>query len=154
MSPRGPIMIDPETRDIVQTIYVRKVEKQGRRALERRVRQVREREGPGQAAVTARGQPSVTSLLGVLFDGIAYGSLLFVISIGLSVTMGLMNFINLAHGAFAMIGGYVCVVAMTRLGVPFLATLPLAFIVSALVGRRPRTHALPAPLQSARTSTR
>jgi branched-chain amino acid transport system permease protein len=56
----------------------------------------------------------VTSLLGVLFDGITYGCLLFVMSIGLSVTMGLMNFINLAHGAFAMVGGYVCVVAMTR----------------------------------------
>jgi len=76
----------------------------------------------------------VTGLIGVLFDGVAYGALLFVISIGLSVTMGLMNFVNLAHGAFAMVGGYACVVAMTRLGVPFLATLPIAFIVSAAVG--------------------
>ena len=65
------------------------------------------------------------NLAGVLFDGIAYGSLLFVISIGLSVTMGLMNFVNLAHGAFAMLGGYVCVMLMTRAGVPFLATLPV-----------------------------
>jgi branched-chain amino acid transport system permease protein len=73
-------------------------------------------------------------LLGVLFDGVAYGSLLFVIAIGLSVTMGLMNFVNLAHGAFAMLGGYACVLSMSRLGVPFLATLPIAFIVSALVG--------------------
>jgi len=73
-------------------------------------------------------------LIGVLFDGIAYGSLLFVISIGLSVTMGLMNFINLAHGAFAMLGGYVCVVLMTRAGVPFLATLPVAFVASAAAG--------------------
>ena len=74
------------------------------------------------------------SFLGVLFDGITYGCLLFVISIGLSVTMGLMNFINLAHGAFAMVGGYACVVAMTRLGVPFLATLPIAFVVAAVLG--------------------
>jgi branched-chain amino acid transport system permease protein len=74
------------------------------------------------------------SLVGVLFDGIAYGSLLFVISIGLSVTMGLMNFINLAHGAFAMLGGYVCVLLMTRAGVPFLASLPVAFIASAAAG--------------------
>lgn len=74
------------------------------------------------------------SALGVLFDGLAYGSLLFLISIGLSVTMGLMNFINLAHGAFAMAGGYVCVVLMNRFGVPFLATLPLAFFVTAVVG--------------------
>jgi branched-chain amino acid transport system permease protein len=76
----------------------------------------------------------LTSFIGVLFDGVAYGSLLFLIAIGLSVTMGLMKFVNLAHGAFAMLGGYVCVVAMTRLGVPFLATLPLAFVVSALAG--------------------
>jgi branched-chain amino acid transport system permease protein len=74
------------------------------------------------------------NLAGVLFDGVAYGSLLFIISIGLSVTMGLMNFINLAHGAFAMLGGYVCVLLMTRAGVPFLATLPVAFAVSAVAG--------------------
>ena len=74
------------------------------------------------------------NLAGVLFDGIAYGSLLFIISIGLSVTMGLMNFVNLAHGAFAMLGGYACVLLMSRAGVPFLATLPLAFVVAALAG--------------------
>ena len=70
----------------------------------------------------------------VLFDGLAYGSVLFLVSLGLSVTMGLMNFVNLAHGAFAMLGGYACVVAMTRWGVPFLAALPLAFVVSAVAG--------------------
>jgi branched-chain amino acid transport system permease protein len=76
----------------------------------------------------------IGNLAGVLFDGIAYGSLLFVISIGLSVTMGLMNFVNLAHGAFAMVGGYACVVLMSRAGVPFLATLPVAFVVAAAFG--------------------
>ncbi len=76
----------------------------------------------------------ITSLLGVLFDGLAYGMLLFLISVGLSVTLGLMNFINLAHGAFAMLGGYVCVLALTRWGVPFGLMLPLAFLVAALVG--------------------
>jgi len=55
-------------------------------------------------------------------------------AIGLSVTMGLMNFVNLAHGAFAMIGGYVCVIVMSRMGIPFLATLPVVFIVAAGVG--------------------
>ena len=94
------------------------------------------------------------NLLGVLFDGIAYGSLLFLISVGLSVTMGLMNFVNLAHGAFAMLGGYVCVVAMTRFGVPFLATLPLAFIVSGARRRRARAHAVPAALPARALSTR
>jgi branched-chain amino acid transport system permease protein len=76
----------------------------------------------------------LNSLVGILFDGIAYGSLLFLISVGLSVTMGLMNFINLAHGAFAMLGGYVCVTLMGRTGMPFLLTLPLAFAASAAVG--------------------
>ncbi|HJU21097.1 MAG TPA: branched-chain amino acid ABC transporter permease [Casimicrobiaceae bacterium] len=76
----------------------------------------------------------IGNLIGVLFDGVAYGSLLFIIAVGLSVTLGLMNFVNLAHGAFAMVGGYACVVLMTRAGVPFLATLPIAFIVAALVG--------------------
>src|SRR5262249_15480300 len=74
------------------------------------------------------------SFVGVLFDGIAYGSLLFLIAIGLSVTLGLMNFVNLAHGAFAMLGGYVAVIAMTRAGIPFLAALPLAFAAAALAG--------------------
>jgi len=76
----------------------------------------------------------ITSLLGVLFDGLAYGMLLFLISVGLSVTLGLMNFINLAHGAFAMLGGYVCVLALQRWGLPFIAALPLAFVISALAG--------------------
>ena len=70
----------------------------------------------------------------VLFDGIASGMLLFLISVGLSVTLGLMNFVNLAHGAFAMFGGYVCVVLLNRLGVPFLAALPVVALASALVG--------------------
>ena len=83
---------------------------------------------------TSEGATMLGNLIGVLFDGIAYGSLLFIISIGLSVTMGLMNFVNLAHGAFAMLGGYSCVIAMTRLGLPFLASLPVAFVVSALAG--------------------
>jgi branched-chain amino acid transport system permease protein len=74
------------------------------------------------------------NLIGVLFDGVAYGSLLFLISVGLSVTMGLMNFVNLAHGAFAMLGGFVCVTLLSRLGMPFLLTLPLAFAASAAAG--------------------
>jgi branched-chain amino acid transport system permease protein len=76
----------------------------------------------------------IGNIVGVLFDGVAYGSLLFIIAVGLSVTLGLMNFINLAHGAFAMVGGYVSVVLMTRLGAPFLVTLPVAFVAAAAVG--------------------
>ncbi len=73
-------------------------------------------------------------MLTILFDGIAYGMLLFVLACGLAVTLGLMNFVNLAHGAFAMAGGYITVVMVNRLGVPFFASLPLAFLFSALIG--------------------
>ena len=71
--------------------------------------------------------------LGVLFDGFAYGMLLFLLSVGLSVTLGMMNFINLAHCAFAMLGGFVTVTLSRHFGWPFLATLPLAFVVAAAV---------------------
>ena len=74
----------------------------------------------------------MTSLLGLLFDGLAYGTLLFLISVGLSVTLGLMGFINLAHGVFAMAGGYLLVVLMGRLGLDFLLALPLIFVAVAL----------------------
>ena len=73
-------------------------------------------------------------MLTILFDGVAYGMLLFVLAVGLAVTMGLMNFINLAHGAFAMAGGYITVLLMQRLDVPFLVCLPLAFAGAALLG--------------------
>jgi branched-chain amino acid transport system permease protein len=67
----------------------------------------------------------------VLFDGFAYGMLLFVLSVGLSVTLGMMNFINLAHCAFAMLGGYVAVTLVNTLHWPFLAALPMAFLAAA-----------------------
>ena len=73
-------------------------------------------------------------MLTILLDGVAYGMLLFVLACGLSVTLGLMNFINLAHGAFAMVGGYVTALMMNRAGVPFLVTLPAAFIIPAALG--------------------
>ena len=73
-------------------------------------------------------------MLTILFDGIAYGMLLFLLACGLSVTLGLMNLINLAHGAFAMAGGYVAVVLVNRMGLPFFAALPFAFLVPALLG--------------------
>ncbi len=72
-------------------------------------------------------------IFGVLFDGFAYGMLLFLLSVGQSVTLGMMNFINLAHCSFAMLGGYVTVALMTRYGWPFFATLPCAFIAAAAV---------------------
>jgi branched-chain amino acid transport system permease protein len=73
-------------------------------------------------------------MLTILFDGIAYGMLLFVLACGLSVTLGVMNFVNLAHGAFAMAGGYIALVLVNRAGVPFFAGLPIAFVFTALIG--------------------
>ena len=146
----------PGHRDIVQTVYIRRVEKVGGNA-QRRVRQGRERLGsvqsPAEEEVTrdlaqdARKKKKRTkypkkklinacgtgeqgtadsnrnqrifcfmigSFLGVLFDGFAYGMLLFLLSVGLSVTLGMMNFVNLAHCSFAMLGGYVTVTLMNR----------------------------------------
>ena len=73
------------------------------------------------------------SLAAVLFDGLAYGMLLFLLSVGLSVTLGMMNFVNLAHCSFAMVGGYVTVTLVNRFGWPFLASLPVAFLAAALI---------------------
>ncbi len=67
-------------------------------------------------------------MLTILFDGIAYGMLLFVLACGLAVTLGLMNFVNLAHGTFAMAGGYCAVIVVNNWGVPFLLALPIAFL--------------------------
>src|ERR1700732_412822 len=88
-------------------------------------------------------------MLTILVDGVAYGLLRFVLACGLSVTLGLMNFINLAHGAFAMAGGYCTVILVNRYGVPFALGLPIAFIVAGLigglVGRALYAHVYPRP---------
>jgi branched-chain amino acid transport system permease protein len=70
----------------------------------------------------------------VIFDGVAYGMLLFLIGVGLSITMGLMNFVNLAHGSFAMVGGYAASVLMNQWGLGFGLSLAAAFVAAALVG--------------------
>ncbi|MFZ0122862.1 MAG: branched-chain amino acid ABC transporter permease [Xanthobacteraceae bacterium] len=71
----------------------------------------------------------MTAILTVLFNGVAYGMLLFIMSVGLSVTMGMMNFVNLAQASFSMLGGYVMVAVTQKLGIPFLVSLPTAFVV-------------------------
>jgi len=76
----------------------------------------------------------VTTLITILFFGIAYGMILYLISVGLSVTMGLMGFVNLAHGVFAMLGGYATVTLMNRFAVPFLASLAIGCIVVSAIG--------------------
>jgi branched-chain amino acid transport system permease protein len=74
----------------------------------------------------------MTVLTSILIDGLAYAMLLFILSVGLSITMGLMGFVNLAHGAFAMAGGYLTVTAMRSWDIPFPAALALAFVIVAV----------------------
>jgi branched-chain amino acid transport system permease protein len=76
---------------------------------------------------------TVVEIANMLLGGLAAGMVLFIVSVGLSVTMGLMGFVNLAHGGFAMIGGYVVVLTMNKLGVPFLPALAIAFIFTAAI---------------------
>ena len=74
--------------------------------------------------------PQVANIaVSILFDGLAYAMFLFITSVGLSVTMGLMGFVNLAHGAFAMAGGYVVVTLTRSYGVGFVPSLIIAAIV-------------------------
>ena len=75
----------------------------------------------------------IVEIANMLLGGLAAGMVLFIVSVGLSVTMGLMGFVNLAHGGFAMIGGYVIVLAMNKLGIPFIPALAVGFIVTAAV---------------------
>jgi len=70
--------------------------------------------------------PSFAAIISILFDGLAYAMVLFIISVGLSITMGLMGFVNLAHGAFAMAGGYLVVSVTRSLGIPLLPALVTA----------------------------
>ena len=76
----------------------------------------------------------MTALTTILFFGIAYGMILYLISVGLSVTMGLMGFVDLAHGVFAMLGGYATVTFMNRLGVPFLLAVAVGCLLVAALG--------------------
>ncbi|MBM3525784.1 MAG: branched-chain amino acid ABC transporter permease, partial [Alphaproteobacteria bacterium] len=71
------------------------------------------------------------AFISILFHGVAYAMILYVISVGLSVTMGLMGFANLAHGVFAMAGGYLCVALLGRLGIGFAPALILSAVLVA-----------------------
>lgn len=75
----------------------------------------------------------LSSLVSVAFHGVAFGMILYVISVGLSVTMGLMGFTNLAHGVFAMAGGYILVSSLARFQIPFPLALLLSFVLVAAV---------------------
>ena len=74
-----------------------------------------------------------TNFASILLGGLSAGTVLFIVSVGLSVTMGLMGFVNLAHGAFAMFGGYIIVLAMNRAHIGFTAALALGFIATTAI---------------------
>lgn len=76
----------------------------------------------------------MTLIANILIDGIAYGMVLFIIAVGLSVTLGLMRFVNLAHGAFAMTGGYIAAWLVREQGLSFYVGAPLAVIATGLLG--------------------
>ncbi len=75
----------------------------------------------------------MTAATTILLDGIAYGMILFIISVGLTVTMGLMRIVNVAHGGFAMAGGYLAAM-MIAAGMPFFVATLLAAIAAGLLG--------------------
>ena len=75
----------------------------------------------------------IANFAGILLGGLSAGTVLFIVSVGLSVTMGLMGFVNLAHGAFAMFGGYVIVLSMNRAHFGFAVALALGFVATAAI---------------------
>lgn len=77
---------------------------------------------------------SLATLLSLSVDGISYGMLLFLISVGLTVTLGVMRVVNLAHSAFAMIGGYFTLAAMQRLGLGLFPAIVVGVACTMLVG--------------------
>lgn len=75
--------------------------------------------------------PSAADIANMVLGGLSAGTVLFIVSVGLSVTMGLMGFVNLAHGSFAMVGGYIIVLAMNRAHVDLAAALAIGFVATA-----------------------
>lgn len=72
---------------------------------------------------------ALSAFISIAFHGLAYAMVLYLVSVGLSVTMGLMGFVNLAHGVFAAAGGYVMTRLMNGYGVPFPLAVVAAFVV-------------------------
>ncbi len=73
----------------------------------------------------------IDTLVSILFSGAAFATVLYLVSVGLSITMGLLGIANLAHGSFAMAGGYVAFLLVNRMGVDFFLALAIAAIVVA-----------------------
>jgi urea transport system permease protein len=73
-------------------------------------------------------------MLDVLFIGVSLSSILLLVALGLAITYGAMGVINMAHGEMVMVGAYTTVMSSIWLGVNFFVAIPLAFIVTALIG--------------------
>lgn len=76
----------------------------------------------------------MSTLFNIAIDGLAYGMVLFVVAVGLSITLGLMRFVNLSHGAFAMVGGYCAAYLTQQAGWSFWLAVPAALAITALLG--------------------
>jgi len=76
----------------------------------------------------------VNVLFNIAIDGLAYGMVLFVIAVGLSITLGLMRFVNLSHGAFAMVGGYCAALLVREAQWNFWVAVPAAVALTAALG--------------------
>jgi branched-chain amino acid transport system permease protein len=74
---------------------------------------------------------AVSAAISIAFHGTAFAMVLYLVSVGLSVTMGLMGFVNLAHGVFAVAGGYFMTTLMVQFGVSFYLAVPAAMIAVA-----------------------
>ena len=75
---------------------------------------------------------ALSAAVSIGFHGLAFAMVLYLISVGLSVTMGMMGFVNLAHGVFAMLGGYIVTSLISRHGVPFSLALVSAAVLTGL----------------------
>jgi urea transport system permease protein len=79
----------------------------------------------------------MTVILGQTFTGISIGAVLLLIALGLSLTFGQMNVINMAHGEFIMAGAYTTYVlqkSISSAGLSLLVALPVAFLVAGALG--------------------
>ena len=75
----------------------------------------------------------LAAIISIAFHGVAFAMVLYLVSVGLSVTMGLMGFVNLAHGVFAAAGGYAMTTLINGYGVPFPLAVIAAFVVVAAI---------------------
>lgn len=72
-------------------------------------------------------------VISILFSGAAFATVMYLVSVGLSITMGLLGIANLAHGAFAMAGGYIAFALINRLGLDYYAALALTAVIVGVV---------------------